>query len=294
MTATDLLAQGRHAAFHGAPVVGIAPLQALIATSDDPQVQDEARWLLAVCQGASGLYGSALTTLAHSSDTNAFTGHGHLVAASIHRQLGHFDTARRHDEQAEHSATASVRCEALIGQAADAVGLGAVDAAGDHLAAASGTWQPEWWREGIRLQWVGAELALLADEAESALPGLRDALDVASAHDAPRHVAKTQGFLSVALHSAFPDDPVVRSEALNLLSRAGDAAQLLAAWPLVWAFRRIEWLWLRELLGAGPEAARAREQATRAVVLILSDVPADMRPGFRRRPDVVDLLPYDG
>ena len=283
---------GRHAAFHGAPVVGIAPLQGLLATTTEPEIRDEARWLLAVCQGASGLYGSALHTLEPLWVSEPFAGHAHLVAASIHRQLGHFDSARHHDEQALFSTSRSVRCEAFIGLAADAVGCGEADLAAGQLAHARQAWRPDWWREGIRLEWVCAELALLTNRATAAPVGLRGALEVATTHDAPRHVAKTQGFLAVSLHSAFPEDVESRREAMGLLDHAAGAAQALAAWPLVWAFRRIQWHWL-QCQGEEASAEPIREHAARAVALILADLPAHMRPGFRRRPDVADLLVYD-
>lgn len=291
MNPAEALELGRHAAFHGAPVVGIAPLQALLASGAAQVTEDEARWLLAVCQGASGLFGTALRTASSLRQDSDFAGEAHLVGGSIHRQLGHFDAAQRHDAQAATSPRESVCCEALIGLAADAIGAGEADAAANHLAQARGAWQSQWWREGIRLQWVSAELALLVGEAQSALPGLRDAAAVGQANAAPRHLAKTRGFLAVALRSARPGDPEACAEAMTLLAQATEAAQALAAWPLVWAFGRLQWLWLLEGLGQESAAAwQAQQKAARAVSLIVSDLPAEMRPAFRRRPDVADLL----
>lgn len=290
MNPGETLELGRHAAFHGAPVVGIAPLQALLATDAEPELREEAQWLLAVCQGATGLFGSALATVAALPAGSRFAARGHLVAGSVHRQLGLFDLAHRDDVLAAASPTPSVVCEALIGLAADAVGGGDPDAAAEHLDQAKDAWQPSWWREGVRLQWVNAELALLAGDASRALPGLHAAIDAAVRRDAPRHLAKTRGFLAVTIRSARPDDPAVCAQAMALLAQATDAAQTLAAWPLVWAFARLRWHWLRDQLGEGPQAQQARAQATRAVSLIAADLPEPMRPAFRRRPDVADLL----
>lgn len=290
MNPAESLGIGRQAAFHGAPVVGIAPLQALLTTDPDAAQRDEATWLLAVCQGASGLYGSALATTSTLDETSPFAGRLHLVAGSVHRQLGNFDIARRHDAMAAASAVESVACEAQLGLAADAVGSGDAEAATEHLARAHDLWQPPWWREGIRLQWVSAEVALINADAPAAIPGLRAAEAVAREHEAPRHVAKTQGFLAVALRSAYPGDAERRAECLELLAAAIDAAQALAAWPLVWAFGRLQWQWLAEDPNEEQAARMALDRARRAVSLIVSDLPDEMRPAFRRRPDVGDLL----
>ena len=293
MNPAESLGIGRQAAFHGAPVVGIAPLQASLTTDLEPTQRDEATWLLAVCQGASGLYGSALATASHPCDASTYAGPLHLVAGSVQRQLGNFDAARGHDARAAAWPVASVVCEAQLGLAADAVGAGNAEAAAAHLARARDAWQPSWWREGIRLQWVNAEVCLTSGKAQEAIPGLQAAAEVAKEHDAPRHLAKTRGFLAVALRSAHPADAAVRAESLELLAGAIHAAQSLAAWPLLWAFGRLQWLWLQEDPQEVQAARSAQDRAQRAVALILSDLPEHMRPAFRRRPDVGDLLGYE-
>ena len=295
MNPAALLESGRHAAFHGAPVVGIGSLQALLATAPPGDRADEARWLLGVCQGSSGLFGSALSTLAPLWEGSPFSGHAHCVAGSLYRQLGDFDLAGEHDATAQTSHSAAVRCEAAIGLTADAVGRADAAAARGNLAAAGEQWHPDWWREGIRLHWVAAECALLTDTLDGAGAQLRHALAMAEQHQAPRHEAKTRGFLAVVERCAAPDDPIVVARSVDLVTRAADTAQTLAAWPLVWSFRRLQWRWLLESDAAGDAvaAARARDQAARAVALISSDLPPHLRAEFRRRPDVVDLVAYE-
>lgn len=288
MRLPEAISLGRQAAFHGSPAAGVLPLrQALADAVDTSSSRREAALLLGICFGASGQFGSALEAVAPLwSDASPQAGAAHCLAGSIFRQIGDFHGATEHDEAALES-IGSVQCEALLGRAADAVGAGQPDVADRYLRAAHGMWQSEWWREGIRMAWVDAEVALLRGDPSAALPGLRRALAQARRHNAPRHVAKTELFLGVTLRtaSATADAAAAEGESLRLLSEAATGAQQLGAVPLVWAIATVRRQWLLEA-GAAVEARQAELAAARAAMTIAGDLPADLREVWLARPDV--------
>jgi tetratricopeptide (TPR) repeat protein len=293
-----LLSAGERAAFHGRPLAGVEPLErarAIAVEFGRPAEAGAAGWLLGVCLTAGGRYGAALDVLgplaapAHdqAADLRMITALAASAVGSVHRQLGRHEAARELDLAAleRTDGTGEAAFDAQIGLAADAIGLGDAAAAGDALAgcAAQVEEHAEWWRQRVRLGWVGAELALLQDDAPDALALLEPAIALAERSGAPRHVAKGLLFLGVAQVQAG-----ALAEAPGTLRRAAVLAESLGARPLVWPARAV----LGTLLAESDEAAgsAALAGARSCAREIADDLPEDLRAGWLARPDVAALL----
>jgi hypothetical protein len=98
---------------------------------------------------------------------------------------------------------AAARVDALIGLAADAVGLGDAVAAHRLLEAAGVAAQtvPSW-RPRARLGWVRAELALVEGRPDAAIAPAAEALTAATWGGSARHVLKSRIVLTVARAAA--------------------------------------------------------------------------------------------
>ena len=178
------------------------------AASDDPRE----RWLAAVVLGGQGRYAAAATAL------HALVRSGDRVIASLaastlashRRQLGGHAAARRLDALALATApadhpraatdrdgvdAAGARADALLGLAADAVGLGRPAVARRLLAAV----EPRGWRAAVRRHWVAAEVELASGHAERAVRPAESAVRLAGAAGAVRHVLKSRLVLGAAL-----------------------------------------------------------------------------------------------
>lgn len=296
--AASLVAAAEKAAFRGRPGDVLPLVEKVLADSGaDPAQQRIARWLRGVALGALGRYAEALSGLGPLVAAAASTPQEKLVAgfacatvASLHRQVGSHSDAKILDERGLAlveplgPAGAEARLDCLIGLAADAVGSDDVDTArarveeaatvlGEAGAAAG-------WRPRCRLDWVRAEVALLAGDAEAAIVAAGAAYDTAVHAGAPRHAAKSLLFLGVAQATAG------REEASATLLRAADAADELGTIPLAWPARAM----LGALLGPGP-AGDAALAAARADV---QDIAEGLAPGVRERwlarPDLAALL----
>ena len=294
---TDLLATGERAAFHGRPAAGIAPLQRAVESAHAAGQDAEATaavWLLGVCLAASGRYGSAMVVLEPLADAapsdaerRLFSSLAAATLASVARQLGRHAEGRRLDERALDLAAdaAEARFDALLGLAADAVGLEdptAADAAhADAATLADG--RPDWWRQRVRLDWVRAEVALLRDRPEEAASWAASAVVLAETSGAPRHVAKGLHFPGVSLVQGGDLD-----EAAATLRRAATLAESLGAVPLVWPARAV----LGALVAAiNPAESSASLAAARvAVRQIADDLPVRYAEDWLARPDVAALL----
>lgn len=288
-----LLAAGEQAAFHGRPAAGLDPLRRVTASPDsDPAEVAAAGWLLGVCLSATGRYGAALAALGPVLDGTGRPARRVLAAlaaatvASVHRQLGRHAEAQGYDEQAlaGSGGTGEAGFDALLGLAADAVGMGDRHRAADRLrdAAAVAAGRPDWWRQRVRLGWVRAELALLTGEADRADAAASEAVVLAEAAGAPRHVAKGLLFGGVAqVQRGRP------AHATATLRRAALLAEGLGTLPVLWP--------ARAMLGAlvyedDPVAAeRALAAARAAVDTIAADLPAPLRADWLARPDVEAL-----
>jgi hypothetical protein len=294
----SLLAAGERAAFHGRPGAGVDPLERAAALATEHSLATEAaaaRWLLAVCQAAAGRFGQVLIALdgllpvADDAplERRMFGALGEATMGSVHRQLGRHAEARGHDEVALalSAATGEAGFDALLGLAADAVGLGDVPAAHDHLSAARALTDghAEWWRQRVRVGWVQAEVALIEGRPDDAVVSAAASVDLAEQSGAPRHVAKGLLFQGVAQVETGRHD-----EAAALLRRAGLLAESLGTLPLLWPARAV----LGALVGAGDEqeSQRCLRSARRAVELIAADLPEGLRTDWFTRPDVAALL----
>jgi tetratricopeptide (TPR) repeat protein len=207
--------------------------------------------------------------------------------ASVSRQLGRHGEARRLDLRALDLAgdAAEARFDAVLGLAADAVGLEEVTEADAALADAAALvdGRADWWRQRVRLDWVRAEVALLRNRPEEAVSRSDSAVTLAEASGAPRHVAKGLLFQGVALVQTGDLE-----EAATTLRRAATLAESLGAVPLVWPSRAV--------LGAlvaptSPAEGGASLQAARAAVRqIADDLPGRYAEDWLARPDIAALL----
>jgi tetratricopeptide (TPR) repeat protein len=295
---TSLLAAGERAAFHGRPGAGVDPLERAAAVATERNLPTEsaaARWLLAVCQAAAGRFGPALealegllpVTIDAPAERRIFGALGEATLASVYRQLGRHGEARTHDDVALtlSDATGEAGFDAVLGLAADAVGLGEALAARDHLAAATSlaAGHAEWWRQRVRLGWVQAEVALLEGRSDDAVAAAATAVDRAEHAGAPRHVAKGLLFQGVSLVEAGRHE-----EAATILRRAGLLAESLGTLPLLWPARAV----LGALVGdTDPqESQRCFRSARRTVELIAAELPESLRADWFARADVAALL----
>ncbi len=294
---TELLATGERAAFHGRPATGVAPLQRAVELAHARGLDAEATaaaWLLGVCLGAAGRYGSAmlvLEPLASSdpgeADRRLFASLAAATLGSVSRQLGRHAEGRGYDERAlDLAGDAPEACfDAMLGLAVDAVGLGEAGAADAALAEAVGlaAGRGDWWRQRVRLDWVRAEIALLHDDADEAVARATAAVALAEASGAPRHVAKGLLFCGVAQVQRGDID-----EAAASLRRAATLAESLGCIPLVWPARAVLGALVAPTLP--DESAAALSSARSVVRQIADDLPNGYAEDWLARPDVAALL----
>jgi hypothetical protein len=197
MTATTLTA----AAFGGDP--GRWPLPA----ANSP----EELWLRAVAAGGQGRYSSARADLAELrrwQPSELLESLALSTEASFLRQLGGHRLARGWDGRALALAPpGEATVDALVGLAADALGVGRLAASARLLGRAAealedaGAAPP---RLAIRLAWVSAELAMAGGQGEAALHHARRGVELAEAAlpELRRHRVKSDVVLAAALCSA--------------------------------------------------------------------------------------------
>lgn len=290
-----LVHNGERAAFRGRPGDGIVPLRRfLIDAPPGSPDQLRATWLLGVCLGAAGKFGSAAATLrpllalpSHPpTETRYFAGQAACALASLHRQVGRFEQARDFDAWAARVAPAdpAVAVTAEVGLTADSVGQGQLDEAREHLDRARDLCgaEPQWWRERVRIGWVAAEVALASNEPQAAIAAVAESVEQAEHVGAPRHVAKSLLFLGAA------QDAIGDATSRPTVGRAALLAESLGAMPLVWASRGLLWRWLAADNPTEAEANRAA--AERAVRSMVADMPAELAAEWLARADVAPLL----
>lgn len=197
-------------------------------------------WLRAVAAGGQGRYGSAygdLAALRRDPAAGRLLSLAHSAQGSFLRQLGWHALARGWDGRALALAGADpeARVDALIGLAADALGVRRFAAAATLLAradralvAAAGV--PD--RLGVRRRWVAAELAMARAEGENAVGQAADAVELARAMTVPsaRHRVKSDVVLAAALCSAGSTE-----RARAVAEAALDETGRLRLLPLRWA-----------------------------------------------------------
>ncbi|HXV93351.1 MAG TPA: hypothetical protein VD813_08650 [Pseudonocardia sp.] len=187
--------------------------------------------------------------------------HAAVTRASHLRQLGGHAAARGLDAyalrragtappepalEADGADPPAARADALVGLAADAVGLGEPELAERLLAAAAAQAHPSW-RCRVRVGWVQAELALARGRPAEAVEPARLAFAAARRAGSLRHVVKSGIVLAVARAAA---DPAAAPEAVTELDRAAATAESCGLLPLLWPAR----LAAADLLAAGAGA----------------------------------------
>jgi hypothetical protein len=193
-------------------------------------------WLRAVAAGGQGRYSTAMADL----DSVCLQQRGgplvslaHSTRASFLRQLGWHDRARRWDGRAMAMAGSDQEAgaDALIGLAADALGVGrfaasaaALRRAGELLTTSAPPRLP------VRLAWVSAELAMARGDGATAVGHAERAVELAASFDSARHAVKSDVILAAAVCSAGDLD---RSR--MVADAALDAAERLGIIPLCWA-----------------------------------------------------------
>ncbi|UQX12248.1 hypothetical protein [Candidatus Mycobacterium methanotrophicum] len=193
-------------------------------------------WLRAVGAGGQGRYASArndLASLLRSAPGDRLASLAHSTQASFLRQLGWHRLARSWDGRALALAGTDEEAvgDALIGLAADALGVGRLAAAATLLSRAEPiVAQAPQHRLSIRRAWVAAELAMAAGDGAAAVRHAEDAVELAATTVSARHRAKSDVVLAAALCSAGGVD-----RARTLGAATLELAGRLGLVPLRWA-----------------------------------------------------------
>jgi hypothetical protein len=196
-------------------------------------------WLRAVASGGQGRYGTAycdLAELRRSGHDGRLLSLAHSTQGSFLRQLGWHALARGWDGRAlaVAGADAEARADALIGLAADALGVGRFAAAATLLTRADSVLVPALVpdRLPVRRRWVAAELAMATGDGQTAVRHATEAVERAQTMDiaSARHRVKSQVVLAAALCSAGAVD-----RARAVAEAALDATERLGLTPLRWA-----------------------------------------------------------
>jgi hypothetical protein len=197
-------------------------------------------WLRAVAAGGQGRFSSARSDLAlliRSVPGDRLASLAHSTQASFLRQLGWHQLARGWDGRALAltSDDPEAAADALIGLAADALGVGRLRAAATLLSKAEPkVAEATAHRVSVRRAWVAAELAMAAGDGATAVRNAELAVELAAApgHQqvSARHCAKSDVVLAAALCSAGALDraQTVGEAAIELTGRLGLV-------PLRWA-----------------------------------------------------------
>lgn len=170
----------------------------------------EELWLRAVVAGGAGRYASAYTDLAalrRVRGVGRLASLAHSTQASFHRQLGWHDRARGWDGRALALAgtdrtDTEAHVDALIGLAADALGVGRFAASARALSRVRDLLQAEHTRQGVRLAWVSAELSMATGDGAAAVVSAEHAVALAADFGSARHAVKSDVVLAAALCSA--------------------------------------------------------------------------------------------
>lgn len=195
-------------------------------------------WLRAVAAGGQGYYAVAATDLDSVARraSGSLLSLAHSTRASFLRQLGWHRLARVADGRAwalvaPQPDAAQARADALVGLAADALGIGRFGVAHRLLErAAADTGKSGVPRQRVRLAWVSAELAMVSGRGGESVAHAEHARELVGDLGSPRHAVKTDVVYSAALCSAgrFDDSRRVGDSAL-------DRARQFGLVPLTWA-----------------------------------------------------------
>lgn len=146
---------------------------------------------------------------------------GHVLRASMWRQLGDAERARQWDQQGfDEAIDDETRVDACIGLAADAVAINDLPKAQRIL---HGITEPtQYQRVHIRWLWVQAELALAKNDVSRATQWAEQAVAVSTAYGSARHLTKSRLILAVARSDT--------DEAVACAHTAADAQWRYLAW----------------------------------------------------------------
>lgn len=193
-------------------------------------------WQRAVVAGGQGRYASAFADLEATLRWPGTLQRASLASstwASFLRQLGWHELARGWDGRALALAGADdeALADALIGLAADALGVGRFALAERLLERARGTLDAaESKRLPVRLAWVRAELAMATGRGVDAVRHAGRAVELAAHLDSVRHAVKSD-VVSAAAACCAGD----LEQARTIADRALLAAQESRLVPLTWA-----------------------------------------------------------
>lgn len=291
----------------GAEVSGWAAPNATRRSSGD--AEDWSAFAAAVVLGGQGRYAAAgvlLDRLRRHPDRR-LAAHAGIALASHRRQLGGHALARALDGAALRTLLdgaqpsraslrpvaelipdcaaddldlAGARADALLGLAADALGLGRVTeahrlrtravteaaetgrsgVAGERSAVTAG------WRTEIRAAWIGAEIALGSQDPERAVDYAASAVELAQEAGAVRHAIKSELIRSAGLATLAPAQAIPRLR--SVVEQATAFRQLPLLWPAGLLLARLDpsrdaqWTDISRkalvevLVGAGPEIFR--------------------------------------
>jgi len=207
-----------------------------------PSARDQRQlWLRAVAAGGQGRYGAANAALAEllcGRPESRLASLALSTRASFLRQLGRHWRAHDWDGRAWALAADDPEAgvDALAGLAADALGVGRLGLSADLLGRATGVVAgagavPP--RLGIRLAWVGAELAMAGGDGRTAVGHARRGVDLAE-NALPalrRHRVKSDVVLAAALCCA-GDLAGSRAVADSALAAADGYALVPLRWAL--------------------------------------------------------------
>jgi hypothetical protein len=200
-------------------------------------------WLRAVASGGQGRYGSAyrdLAALRGAVANGPLVSLAHSTQASFLRQLGWHAKARGWDGRALAAAgnDPEARADALVGLAADALGVGRLAAAATLLARENSALEAAALpprvadRLAVRRRWVAAELAMASGDGPTAVRHASEGVELAQAMAVPsaRHRVKSDVVLAAALCSAGTIE-----RARQVAETALEATGRFSLIPLRWA-----------------------------------------------------------
>lgn len=210
---------------------GDAPQQWPLPSADTV----EELWLRAVAAGGQGRYANAdadLDSVRRLHRIGRLASLAHSTHASFLRQLGWHGMARGWDGRALAVAGGDPEAtvDALIGLAADALGVGRFGASAVALGRATGLLGAGPPRLAVRQAWVSAELAMATGRGAAAVGHAERAIDLAAALGSTRHRVKSDVVLAAALCC---DGRLDRSR--ELADSALATSRDLGLVPLSWA-----------------------------------------------------------
>ena len=212
-----------------------APLDGLLTLKENDD--SWSTWAYSVCLMSLGDYRATQAALqllernlgtSKPSEVSEVRGLAAATLASGLRQIGEHEQAVAHDELA-CLGPGSAQVDGLIGLAADCVGRGQASEAAATLTKVAQLLNG--WRDQVRYHWVRSEVALLTEDAATAIYHANQAKSEAAR--SPRHLAKSLLFLGVAR------DMSKTADGDDQLLEAVDLAQTLQLRPILWPAVRV-------------------------------------------------------